>query len=121
MKSLLSNTLCRALTVVAYCLGAVIAPVTAGVDCRASAVPAECKCCRDPQAGCCAANKSLPEKRVPVAPVQTPNLRDVAPAPVTLFALLPPFGSDELANTSIGAVVHPPHVARHSLLCIRTI
>jgi hypothetical protein len=99
----------------------VIAPFASGFDCRAAAVPATCKCCKDPQAGCCAAKQQGSEKPVPVAPAKAMNLRDVAPVPVTVVAVLPPFVPCEFPNTSSDAADCAPHVARHSFLCIRTV
>ena len=98
-----------------------MAPLAAAFDCRATGLPAECKCCKDPEAGCCAGNREQPGKPVPVAPANTPALRDLAAAPATVIAVVPPIAPREFPGVSSCAVAHPPHVARHSLLCIRTV
>jgi hypothetical protein len=120
MKLPFATTLCRALTALVCSLGVLMAPLAAALDCRATAVPAKCKCCNDPQAGCCAAKQHQPENSVPVLRATT-NLRDVAPAPVTVIAVLPPVKLSEFPETSSGAAERAPHVARHSFLCIRTV
>jgi hypothetical protein len=121
MKSPFATTLFRALTALVCSLAVVVAPVAAALDCRATGVPANCKCCNDPQAGCCAAKQQECEKPVPIAPVNAKSLRDVAPAPVTLIAVLPLFVPREFPETSRGAAERAPHVPRHSFLCIRTV
>jgi hypothetical protein len=121
MKAPFATTLCRALTALVCSLGVLMAPLSAGVDCRAASIPAKCRCCKNPESGCCAAKEHQPEKPVPVAPVKTASLRDVAPAPVTVLAVLPPFAPCAFPETSSGAAERAPHVALHSFLCIRTV
>ena len=121
MNPLSATAICRALIVFVCSLAAVTAPVAAGFDCRATGVPAKCKCCANPQAGCCAASQHQPERPVPIAPMKTTNLRDTAPPPVTVIAVLLPVAPREFLNAASGAADCVPHVARHSLLCVRRV
>lgn len=121
MTTLFTTAAFRALIALAICLGVTMAPITGAMGCGAGPVPAKCKCCKDPQAGCCAANQHQPEKPAPVAPVNTTNLRDVAPVAVAMIAVLPPVMPRDFPIVSGGAPARAPHVARHSLLCIRTV
>jgi len=121
MNSLFATAVCRALTVFICLVAVVTMPVAAGFDCGANGVPAKCKCCKDPQAECCAANQQQERERpTPIAPL-TKTLRDVAPMPATVISVLPPFVPREFPNASSNAADRAPHVARHSFLCIRTV
>jgi hypothetical protein len=121
MNSRFATAVCRAITVFICLVAVVVAPFASGLDCRQAGFPAKCNCCEDPQAGCCAAKQQGSEEPVPFPPAKTMNLRDVAPVPLTVVAVLPPFVPREFPNTSSDAADCAPHVARHSFLCIRTV
>jgi hypothetical protein len=121
VNSPFTSTALRALAAIACCLVLLVVPFAGSSDCRAAAKPTKCGCCEDPQAGCCAAKQQKGEWPAPVALQKTTTLREVAPAPATIVAVLPPFGTSEFRNPAIRAVEHRPRVARHSFLCIRTV
>jgi len=121
MNSPFASTVLRTLAALACGLGLVGAPIVGDFDCRAAGTPTKCGCCKDPQLGCCAARQGSGERPAPIALQKTMNLREAAPAPVTTVAVLPPAGTREFRNPLSRAMEHRPQVARHSLLCIRTV
>ena len=121
MNSHFSTAVCRALMALVCMLAVAVAPVAAGFQCRATGVPAMCKCCTGDQPRCCATEEQQSKSALPVAPTPPSGHRDLALVPVAVIAVLPPVTACDFPKAFAGAGVRLPRVSLHSFLCIRTV